>query len=356
MMRSTESIGRVQTVLGLIEPEELGPTLTHEHCFIDNAPLAPEPTDEAAREYHNQPVSRENLWWVRYHPFGNLDNIRLLDEDLITSELVRLKAAGGGAVVDMTTMGYGQDPQGLVRLSQATGLHIVMGAGCYIESTYPPDIVLDEDWLTERFVGQITAGEGGVRAGVLGQLGFSWPPRENERMVLRAAGRAQTMTGVALKVASGASPKLAFEALEILTGVGVEPDRISIDHVDKTFRLPETRLRLAETGCWIEYSLFGFEGWWPLRIVESEETGRKASIPSDAQRVDELIALIEAGYLDRLLVSHDHAWKTGLCRYGGPGYAHLLNNVVPLMRHKGMPEEHIQTLLVDNPGRFLRIR
>ncbi len=37
----------------------------------------------------------------------------------------------------------------------------------------------------------------------------------------------------------------------------------------------------------------------------------------------------------------------------GPGYAHILNNVVPLMRQKGMTQEQIQTLMVVNPGRLL---
>ena len=138
--------------------------------------------------------------------------------------------------------------------------------------------------------------------------------------------------------------------------VGVDLSRVSIDHIDKTFRRHETRIRIARAGCYLEYSLFGFEGWWPLRIVESEENPKRADIINDAARIDEIMALIDEGFLNQLLVSHDHAWKTHLCRYGGPGYAHLLNNVVPLMREKGMPEEHIHALLVDNPKRFLQVR
>jgi phosphotriesterase-related protein len=356
-MSTTRPVGKVQTVLGLIDADKLGMTLTHEHCFLDNSVLLLEPENICEKPFVDQPVSFENLWWVRYHPFSNRDNLRFLDEDLTVHELSRFKQAGGGAIVDMSNIGYSRDPLALASVSRSTGLNIVMGTGYYIEATYPPEWAPDEEKITRQIVHDITIGAGntGIRAGVMGQLGLSWPMTENEKLTLRGEARAQKITGVAMKIASGRSPDSPFEAIEVLNGAGGDLRRISFDHIDKTIRRHETRVKLAKTGCFLEYSLFGFEGWWPHRIVLSEENPKRADIPNDAERVDEIMALIEEGFLGQLLVSHDHAWKTHLCRYGGPGYAHLLDNVVPLMQEKGMPEEHILALVVENPKRFLQI-
>ena len=93
-----------------------------------------------------------------------------------------------------------------------------------------------------------------------------------------------------------------------------------------------------------------------MRMVVSEDNPTKANWPSDAERVDAIIALIEEGFLERILISQDICFKHRLSRYGGPGYAHILQNVLPLlMREKGMKEEHIRTILEDNPKRILRL-
>ena len=89
-------------------------------------------------------------------------------------------------------------------------------------------------------------------------------------------------------------------------------------------------------------------------MVLSEENPIKMDWPSDAQRVHAIIALIEEGFLRQILVSSDIARKHRLWSYGGPGYAHILDNVAPLMRNKGMTEEQVLTLLVENPKRVLQ--
>lgn len=357
-MAKTKPVGKVQTVLGLIDAEDLGITLTHEHCLLDNSVWLLKPTRTSERIFVHQPVSLENLWWVRYHPFSNLDNVQLLDVELTISELTRFRRASGGTVVDMSNIGYSRDPLALASISRATGLNIIMGTGYYVEATYPPEWVPDEGKIIDQIVRDITVGVGntGIRAGVMGQLGIVWPMTEKEKLTLRAEARAQKLTGVAMKISLGRSPDSAFEAIEVLERAGADLSRVSFDHVDRTIRVHETRVKLAKTGCYLEYSLFGLEGWYPHRIVLSEENPKRGHVPNDGDRIDEIMALIEEGFLNQILISHDHAWKTHLCRYGGPGYAHILHNVVPLMREKGMPEEHIRTLLVENPKQFLPMK
>jgi len=64
-----------------------------------------------------------------------------------------------------------------------------------------------------------------------------------------------------------------------------------------------------------------------------------------------VLALIEAGYRDQILLSHDIAYKTSLVKYGGYGYHHLLVNVVPRLRARGVDDAGLTRLLVDNPAR-----
>ncbi|MCH8883904.1 MAG: aryldialkylphosphatase, partial [SAR324 cluster bacterium] len=91
--------------------------------------------------------------------------------------------------------------------------------------------------------------------------------------------------------------------------------------------------------------LFGHESsYYPLAPID---------MPNDATRIDHLMALIEAGYRDRLLVAHDICHKHRMRKYGGDGYSHLLENVLPVMRRKGMSEDDVQALFAANPARIM---
>jgi phosphotriesterase-related protein len=71
--------------------------------------------------------------------------------------------------------------------------------------------------------------------------------------------------------------------------------------------------------------------------------------------VNDILELIGEGYLNRLLVAHDIAMKHHLVAYGGCGYAHILRDIVPVMQYKGISDDQIQTLLVENPKRVLSL-
>ena len=71
--------------------------------------------------------------------------------------------------------------------------------------------------------------------------------------------------------------------------------------------------------------------------------------------LNEILALIADGFLDQVLISHDLCMKHRLWKWGGPGYSHILDNVVPLMREKGFTEEQIQGILVENPRRLMQV-
>jgi len=298
----------------------------------------------------------ENLWWVRYHPLSNLDNVQLLDEQVAISEALRYRHAGGSSLVDMSNIGLGRDPLALARISRTTGLNIIMGSGYYVPEAQPTGLKLTEKMIAEEIVRDITVGVGntGICAGLIGEIGMSGRPmQDREKEILRAVARAQKQTGAPVNIHPANSPDSPFAIVELLSDAGADISRVVISHIERTIVLHDVRVRLAKTGCYLEYDLFSFEGWFPRRIVLSEANHVRADVPNDAQRINEIMALIDEGFLNQILISHDVCTKNRLCRYGGPGYAHIIQNVVPLMREKGMPEEHIHTILVENPKRLL---
>ena len=133
----------------------------------------------------------------------------------------------------------------------------------------------------------------------------------------------------------------------MLTDSGADPTRIIMGHVDATLSSHDMRRKLAETGCYLAWDAFGQDGLYPIWRAEIRNQ------PSDSIRIREIIELIVEGYLNQILISQDIFVKCMLCCFCGMGYGHILNNVVPLMRQKGVTEEQTRILMVENPRRVL---
>jgi len=182
--------GQAQTVLGPIAGEAMGITLPHEHLLIDFAVMFREPAAASDKGLAYQPVGLANVGWVRQNFNANLDNLRLLDEQTALDEITLFKRVGGQTVVDPTNVSLARDPLALTRISRATGLNIVMGAGYYVAAAHPADMDRrSEDAIVREIVREVTVGVGdtGVRAGLIGEIGNTWPWTENEKKVVRAA-------------------------------------------------------------------------------------------------------------------------------------------------------------------------
>jgi phosphotriesterase-related protein len=350
--------GKAQTVLGLVNGDQLGFTLPHEHFLIDCTVDFTEPSKPRDRELARQPVSFENLSWVRSHRFSSLDNLCLDDEQMAISEAMLFKEAGGKTIAEVTPNNAARDPAALRRLAQATGINVIMGTAYYIDESYTPELRRRMDSWTEEdiadeFVRDITIGVDGtgICAGIIGEVGCSWPLTDNERKVLRAAAIAQQRTGAPITVHPGAYDEAPLEIVKVLAEAGADPSRVIIDHMERTIKSHSARFRLAETGCYLEWDRFGSDGEYP--IVPPFTENKLPDYPSDAERLNQIIQLIGEGHLNQILISHDVWIKIELTHFGGQGYAHILNNVIPLMRQKSIPEEYIRTITVENPKRAL---
>ena len=345
--------GKVQTVLGPIEPEAMGITLPHEHLLTDLTPVFTPPDTASDRGRAYEKVGMSNLSWLRYHPYQNIDNVQLLDETEAIAEALLFKSAGGGCVVECTINGIARDPNGLARVARATGLHVLMGSGYYTAPSHGPEVAAQsEEDIVEEIVADLTVGVGstGIKSGFIGEIGCSWPLDENERKVLRAAATAQQMTGACLSVHPGRNSASPFEIVDILGNCGVDLGRVIMCHIDVRLRAPGDRLKLAKTGCCLEYDVFGWEGHFPSYWTADDFM----DMPNDTGRIYEIRDLIDAGFVAQILISHDVCRKTALSCYGGWGYAHILQYVVPMMRQRGFEQEQIDALIKDNSQRMFR--
>src|SRR5262250_3353623 len=203
--------GQVQTVLGSVAPDAIGIALPHEHLLIDFKVMFAEPAAAGDKGQAFEPVSLDNLGWVRQNFNANLDNLRLLDERTAEDEIRLFQRAGGRTVVDPTPKTLARDPLALARIARATGLNVVMGSGYYVAASHPPDMDQKSvEALAREMIADVTvgAGESGVRAGLLGEIGTTHPWAANEQRVLRAAIAAQRETGAPLMIHPGRHPAM----------------------------------------------------------------------------------------------------------------------------------------------------
>jgi len=320
----------VITVLGEVDAADLGVTLPHEHVFFD----------------------------------GTLERQALsLDYTVIVEEVRHFKVAGGQTLVDVTPRdlrGAGvQDPQGAVRraagqntrslaaspvealrdLSRDTGVTIIAGTGYY------RDPYLDRDWfdrhsvdeIAEVLVRDITEGiDGtGVRAGIIGEIAArKWYISAAEERSFRAAARAHKQTG--LTITTGATPwPVGLQQLDVLDSEGIDPRRVVIGNCDK-INLPEYHDEILRRGAWVQF-----------------DTIRGGNQREVEARLSYITRLIDAGFLDRILLSHDIFKAEHFKANGGTGFDYLLTSFADLLRERGVGDKELHCMLVDNPRRML---
>ncbi len=83
------------------------------------------------------------------------------------------------------------------------------------------------------------------------------------------------------------------------------------------------------------------------------DTVGKESYQSDDTRLRLLLALVEAGHADRVLLSCDISRHGYLESEGGQGYGHLFRSFLPKARAAGLDDDLIDLMTRRNPVRFL---
>jgi len=380
--RGPLALTMVETVLGPVAADDLGPTLIHEHLRIDLWPWFDAPGDDATaaeRAIADLRVTGDPtvMASVRANPFAVRDNLVLGDTALAVAELARFAAAGGRTVVDLTLDEIGRDPGALRDIALRTGLNVVMGCGHYVGRAHPATVAAaSEEALRDEMVrdllegvavrtagamngrlpvggapnGRLTAGAAApgpstaerVRAGVIGEIGTSDPIEPGEARVLRAACAAQRETGRSLVVHLDPWGRAGHAVLDACEAAGVDLDRVVLAHLDPSLPDHAYHRSLAARGAWVSYDIWGDEDAYGGR-----------GMPTDDLRIAAVLLAHMDGWEDRLLVSQDVCLKSQLRAFGGPGYDHLLADVSPRLGAAGMDPLEVQALLVDNPRRAL---
>jgi phosphotriesterase-related protein len=312
-------MSHVMTVQGPVDPSTLGFILPHEHtqCAL----------------WHIQ--DRWDYWELTR------------DEPVMLAELAAFKDAGGSLLTDLTLPGIGRDPLWLRRISERSGLHIVMGGGWYRTAYYPPEALIDKrsvDSLAEELVHDATVGVGetGVRIGILGEIGTDKPwVTPSEERVFRAVARCARRTGLAISTHAILSDVGAAQ-LTILEEEGVDPGRVVIGHAD-SYPILDHYLSLISRGASIEFDFLG------MSFTPQEQYG-------EGRIVDLLLELLHRGHADRVLLSHDVCHNSQLRHYEGNGYTYLSSTFLPRLRERGVGEAEIDQITRVNPGRLLTVR
>ena len=308
----------IPTASGAVEHTELGATLMHEHVFIRSPGVFeawPELWDREAELAHAVERFRE------------------------------LKAAGIDSIVDLTTIDLGRDVAMVAEVARRVDLNIVVCTGVWRQ---PPNLFqrLDSDAIADLFARDIEGGigESGVRAGVIKLATQPTVDAVNEKM-LRAGARAHRRTGVPISTHSDVSTESGLAQQDVFESEGVDLSRVVIGHSGDSDDTDYLR-RIMDRGSLIGMDRFGID-----RTLDTE--GRVATIA----------ALCGMGYAEGMVLSHDtncfmDTMPRETRRETMPNwhYLHIVNDVLPALRARGVTEGQVEAMLTGNPRRFFARR
>ena len=341
----------IQTVTGKISKDKAGIITPHEHIFIELTAFFEERKLEDCENPSTASVTIDKLGILNRDPYALKDNLSFSNYETQKYEILRFKKAGGATIVDATMEGIGRNPEAIKKLSEETGINIVMGTGFYVSSTHPKTLEkMSEEEIASIMIKEIENGVGdtGIKAGVIGEIGISEIFNEAERKVLRAAAIAYKRTGTSILVHINPWTQNGLEATEILLSNGVPPEKIAISHIDVENNM-DYIYSLLNLGVYVEFDNFGKE-YYVDREARRDGYGL---FVHDTDRVACVKELIEKGFKNQILLSCDVCLKTCLRTYGGWGYDHVLKNIVPMFEDAGIDSADIELMLKTNPGNFL---
>jgi len=298
----------IRTVLKDISPESVtGETLFHEHLSVAYS--------RTERQLKLPPPSTSDIGPV-------------------IEDVKEARKAGVSLIVDGGHPDMGRNIEQLRQIARETSVYIVGSTGFYVENNYPAEIAtMGEDQIADELVRQ--ANEQWLGAfGEIGQSNNTSELTSQEHKVFRAVGKAHLRTNLPIFThnAYGTGPNVPKNAgllqLDVLESVGVKPQHIAIGHMDSLDDPAADIIKqIAKRGAFV-----GFD-----RVTSQR--------PSDDVRVTEILALLEAGHADKLLLSSDKR----------RGFVATPAVFVPKLRAAGVKDDVLHTILVDNPRRFLAV-
>jgi phosphotriesterase-related protein len=314
----------VATVMGPVEAADLGTTLMHEHVFV----LTPD--------------------MLANYPAGWDEEFRVGDA---VAKLTRLKELGVDTIVDPTVVGLGRYIPRIQRINQLVDINIVAATGVYTYNDVPfpfhfvgPGAPFDgAEPMIDLFVRDIAEGIAGtsVRAAFL-KCAIDAPGlTPGVERVMRAVAQAHLRTGVPITVHTSVHNLGGATAQGLLADEGVDLTRVVIGHCGDSADIGYLE-GLADRGSLLGMDRFGLDVLLPFE-----------------QRIDTVVRLCRDGYSDRMVLSQDAScyidwFPDGVMAQVAPNwhYEHIVRDVLPALRERGVTEQQVTTMLVDNPRRY----
>jgi phosphotriesterase-related protein len=312
----------VEGVNGPIDLEQLGLTLIHEHF---------QATDEATRFQFPHLYDEQAEW-----------DAALADANAVMGHGVR-------TMVDPGAMFLNRDAAFSKRVADETGLQVILATGVYTYDHLPQVLMnRSEDQLAELFVHDIESGiQGtGIKAAFIKCAADEPGITPNVEKVHRAAARASQQTGRPITAHSRPASGTGLEQMRIFTEEGVDPAKVQVAHTGDTDDLGYIE-RLLDTGCWIGMDRYGLDIYLPTER-------RQATV----------LALLEKGHANRMFLSQD--WCSTLDYFtpevaeqlaatAAPNWSmtFLFEQVIPELKERGMTDEQLDQMMVENPKRWL---
>ena len=319
----------VNTVTGRISPDELGMTLMHEHLFFGYS------------GYQGD------------HTLGPFDREATIETGIEVAE--RAKARGVETIVDATPNDCGRDAEMLREISERSEVQIICSTGYYYEGEGAPayfkfrqGLGSAEGEIQEMFLTEISEGIGttGIKPGVIKLASSKDAISDYEAMFFRTGAKVQSETGIPI-ITHTQEGTMGPEQAELLISEGADPNRVMVGHMDGNTD-PEYHKETLSHGINISLDRYGLQG-----IV---------GMPMDDDRNRVLIQLLQEGYTERIMLSHDtvNVWlgrppvlpDAVADLLGNWHITHLFDNVVPALKEAGITNEQINTIFVENPRRL----
>lgn len=302
----------VMTLLGPIDPIELGVCLHHVHLMCDPVALTDDDPD-----------------------------YRLDDEEKAEEEIEAFVTMNGRSLVDCSTRDYGRNIGGLVSIAGWAPIHLLAVTGRHkdLHASRMQDAT-NVDALASEFIGELRDGIGGhaARAGVI-KVGTSLDAiTAAERAAIEAAAVAHVETGAPITTHTE-DGTMALELLRLLAAGGVSPDRVIIGHLDRKPMDAGYLREIGDTGAFLSFDQIG-----------------KSDRFTDAERAKVILSLVEDGYGGQVLLSEDYGRKSLLLAYGGePGLAYLQEWFMVMLMETGLDALAIRSMVVENAAKALTI-
>ncbi len=320
----------VETIRGPVDTADLGRTYMHEHVFVLDA--------DAQQNYPSE--------------WGSEDE-RVADA---VAKLQALAAQGIRTIVDPTVIGLGRYIPRIQRIAeQVPELIIIPATGCYTYDQVPwffyhrdPAVYAALGWdepdpMITMFTGDITEGisDTGVKAAFLKCAIDSKGLTDGVARIMRAVARTHRQTGAPITVHTHPGTQAGLEVKKLMCDEeGVDPTRVVLGHSGDSADVDHLSA-LADDGFILGMDRFG------LNIETTFEV-----------RADTLVEMCSRGYAERMVLSHDVSCYLDmvdprlLALMPSWSYLHIHDEVLPYVRERGVTEEQITTMLVDNPRRY----